>query len=110
NGTRGTAGSMAKLLLDGYAGVASLRIGGCDYHNNNGWENKDNEIGDITGRIIEAAHRKGKPIMIINYTDGGVSANTDGTQGNNVAASGHFGPTNDSGTRSSAFLMVYNPS
>lgn len=109
NGTRGAAGSMAKLLLDGYAGVASLRIGGCDYHNNMGWENKDNEIGDITGRILEAAHRKGKPIMIINYTDGGVSANTAGTQGNNVAATGHFGPTNDSGTRSSAFSLVYNP-
>lgn len=109
-GAQGAAGreaALVKMLLDGYAGVATLRVGGCDYHNNAvaNWSGKDQEIGTIIGRAIEAAARKGKNLHVIAFTDGSTSCSGNG---NNDATRGYYGPTNDSGTRSSIFSLTYS--
>jgi hypothetical protein len=107
NGTESQTATMTKLLLDGYAGVAVQRIGGCDYHNNTpaSVNAKDREIGLAAGQFLEAAARKGKNAHVIIYTDGGAAAG-----GGNVDAAvfpGFNGPTADSDTRSGMFTLTY---
>jgi hypothetical protein len=105
NGGRDAA--LVKMLLDGYAGVATLRVGGCDYHGTDvtNWSAKDREIGTIIGRAMEAAALKGKNLHIIAFTDGSTSCSGNGS---NDAARGFFGPTNDSGSRSSVISFTYS--
>jgi hypothetical protein len=94
------------MLLDGYAGVATLRVGGCDYHGTAlaNWSAKDVEIGTIIGRAMEVAARKGKNLHVIAFTDGSTSCSG---MGSNDDARGFYGPTNDSGSRSAVISLTY---
>lgn len=99
--------ALVKLLLDGYAGVATLTVGGCDYHNNAlaNWSGKDREIGGIIGRALESARLKNKNLHVIVFTDGSTSCSG---MGSNDDIRGFNGPTNDSGSRSSIFSLTYS--
>ncbi len=106
-GNGGRDAALVKMLLDGYAGVATLRVGGCDYHGTDitNWSAKDQEIGTIIGRALETAARKGKNLHVIAFTDGSTSCSGNGS---NDAARGFYGPTNDSGSRSAVISLTYS--
>lgn len=99
------AGSIAKLVLDGYAGAGVIQMGGYDYHGQGRatQDTRDLEAGQMIGRILEVAALKATPVMIYVYTDGGVSSGQAG------AVNGIFPFTSDSGERSAAFTLVYKP-
>lgn len=115
--------SVAKLVLDSIAGAGSITIGGGDYHGGTAVNThaKDMEVGRAIGKSILLARRKEKNLVIHLYTDGGVSGDAGGVSepvetlgvgnGNIVEKVKWAG---DSGTRSSAVLLVYkhnhNPS
>lgn len=105
NANQQRAATIAKLVLDGYAGAGVISLGGYDYHGQGRTtqDNQDLEAGRMIGRILEMAAAKNKPVMIYVYTDGGVSASQAG------AVNGIFPFANDSGERSAAFAMVYKP-
>ncbi|MEZ4742072.1 MAG: hypothetical protein R3B45_06455 [Bdellovibrionota bacterium] len=107
SGTEQRTGTLAKLLLDGYVGVAVQRIGGCDYHNNSltSVTDKDREIGLAAGQFLEAAARKGKNAHVIIYTDGGTGASGNNNDATNFP--GINGPTADNGQRSGMFSLTY---
>ena len=103
----GQIGSIAKLLLDGYAGAGTVSVPGFDYHTGNRatGERKNADVGRYIGKAINLAAAKQEDLMIYVYTDGGVVANaavdssTDGRGKNSWAG--------DSGERSGAFALVY---
>lgn len=99
--------TIAKMVLDGFIGAATIEMGGYDYHTGDRQmgELKDQEAGEVIGRILELAARKQKDVVIIVLTDGGVAANS--TVDSTVGGRGKFGWSGDSGQRSSAFMMVY---
>jgi hypothetical protein len=102
--------SIIKLVLDGYAAAGNIELGGYDYHGRdssdgaNSPENKDLEAGRLIGRILKAAQLKNKRVCIHVFTDGGVSFSDtiDPVTGRNV-------PVSDSGQRSAAYVLSYNP-
>ena len=97
------AGAIAKLVLDGYAGGGSVALGGFDYHGQGRAQQDKQDLlaGQAIGRALELAALKKKPLMIYVFTDGGVSA---GGGGNGILAF-----SADSGVRSAAFSLIYNP-
>lgn len=99
--------TMSKLLLDGYLGVATVEMGGFDYHTNDRavGERRDLLLGSLIGRVITLAALKRKNIMIYVFTDGGVSA--QGMIDNSQDGRGKIGWTGDSSQRSSSFMLVY---
>lgn len=106
-GTKRQVATMAKLLLDGYVGAATISKGGNDYHDKtrSTGENRDFEAGEIIGQVMALAARKRKNIIIYVLTDGGVAASDQ--IDNSAAGRGKYVWTGDSGQRSSAFLLVY---
>lgn len=107
DGNQRKTASIAKMVLDGFIGAATIELGGYDYHTGNrqDGEVRDFELGQVIGRIVELAARKQKDVCIIVLTDGGVSAND--TIDDSVNGRGKFGWAGDSGQRSSSFMMVY---
>lgn len=99
--------TMAKLLLDGYVGVATVEMGGFDYHTNDraAGEQRDLALGSLIGRVLTLASLKRKNIMIYVFTDGGVSA--QGMIDNSQNGRGKIGWTGDSSQRSSSFMLIY---
>lgn len=99
--------TMSKLLLDGYLGVATVELGGFDYHTNERatGELRDLNLGALIGRVLTLASLKRKNIMIYVFTDGGVSA--QGMIDNTANGRGKIGWTGDSSQRSSSFMLVY---
>lgn len=107
DGNQRKTATIAKMVLDGFIGAATIEMGGYDYHSGNraDGEQRDIEAGQVIGRIMALAARKQKDIVIIVLTDGGVSANP--TVDNSAGGRGKFIWSGDSGQRSSAFMMVY---
>jgi hypothetical protein len=105
NAEQQSAGTIAKLVLDGMAGAGVVSMGGYDYHGQGRaqQDSKDLEAGRMIGRFLEAAARKNKPVMVYVFTDGGVSARAAGD------VNGIFPFVSDSGQRSAALAFVYKP-
>jgi hypothetical protein len=99
--------TLAKLVLEGYIGAATIEKGGYDYHNRtrSSGEQRDEQAGRLIGKVMELAARKQKDVMILVYTDGGVAARAE--IDDSAAGRGKYVWTGDSGQRSSAFMMVY---
>ncbi len=107
DGNQRKVATMAKLILDGHIGVATVELGGFDYHTNDRatGEGRDLDLGSLMGRVFQLASLKRKNIMIYVFTDGGVSAgNTVDNSGN---GRGKLVWAGDSSQRSSSFMMVY---
>lgn len=107
NGNRERTATIAKLVLDGYAGVGSIELGGYDYHGQgrDTQAQKDQNVGELIGSVLQLAQLKNKDVMIYVLTDGGVSANTN--VDNSALGNGRFDFSSDSGSRSSSLLLVH---
>ncbi len=107
DGNQRKTATIAKMVLDGFVGAATIELGGYDYHSGNrqDGEQRDLEAGQVIGRIIELAARKQKDVVIIVLTDGGVAADTN--VDNTVGGRGKYAWAGDSGQRSSALMMIY---
>lgn len=106
-GDQRTAGTVTKMVLDGLAATGTITMGGYDYHTGNRTvgDQKDREVGEIIGRIMQTAAMKNTPVVVYVYTDGGVSARNEAD--NN--AQGKLVWAGDSSQRSASLMMVYNP-
>ncbi len=101
--------AVANLVLDGTAGVGSITVGGCDYHNGSAssGQAKDIEIGRHIGKCIKLAAAKGKNLFIHLYTDGGVGGDNGGTTDDTVAGAGRVNWVTDNGAISAQICIVY---
>jgi hypothetical protein len=100
-------GAIAKLLLDGNAGAATVTLPGYDYHDNTRatGEQRDFQAGVQIGRALELAARKQKDLAIYLYTDGGVTSS--GQLDNSANGRGKGVWRGDSGQRSATVMLVY---
>tara|TARA_R110002072_G_scaffold276051_1_gene437642 strand:- start:411155 stop:412627 length:1473 start_codon:yes stop_codon:yes gene_type:complete len=107
NGDQRKVATMAKLLLDGHLGVATVEKGGYDYHDKTRatGERRDFDAGELIGRVLQLAAAKNKNIMIYVITDGGVAARDE--IDNSADGRGKYVWSGDSGQRSSSFMLVY---
>ena len=98
------AASIASLVLQGQATAGTVEMGGFDYHGRSRAQTDaaDQKVGELLGKTISAAAAMQSPVMIHVYTDGGVSS------GNNEE-NGKFRWQSDSGARSAAFVLMYDP-
>lgn len=101
NGNERKSGSIAKMVLDGYAGVGTIELGGYDYHGNPRTEtdNRDRNVGNIIGKILSLAEKKQKDVMIYVFSDGAVSSNQSGN--------GKLAFTNDDDDRAATYMLLY---
>lgn len=106
-GIRNRAKPIVKMVLDGYIGAGTIQLGGYDYHDGTraSGEQRDRELGQLMGAIMELAALKQKDVVIYVLTDGGVAAQE--TVDNSADGAGRFIWTGDSGQRSATFMMVY---
>jgi hypothetical protein len=104
-GSEGAVGTIAKLLLDDFVGAAVCELGGYDYHGQGRGQQDAQDLlaGQMIGKVLQLAALKQKPIMIYVVTDGGVSSNGGGE------VNGIYAFANDSGERSAAFALLYDP-
>lgn len=100
------AGSIAKMVLDGFAAAGTITLGGYDYHGNTRvvTDQRDVNAGEIIGRVMHLAHLKNTPVVIYVMTDGGVASNASVDPAN-----GKFQWSSDSGNRASSLMLVYDP-
>lgn len=110
NGNDDSVTTIAKMVIDGYAGAGTISLGGYDYHGQSraNTAQRDFDAGRSVGMAIEMAARKQKPLVVSVLTDGGVSS-SGGAVDNDPRAAGGFSFRSDSGTRSASFMLVYNP-
>lgn len=105
---RKTAAAM-KLVMNGFAGAATIEMGGYDYHGGQRQEGeiKDERAGRCMGACLEYAARIGVPLMMYVFSDGSVSSN--GVIDNSAAGRGKGEWQSDNSSTAAAFFMVYNP-
>jgi hypothetical protein len=105
---RKTAAVM-KLVLEGYAGAGTITMGGYDYHGQGRatGEVRNFRAGQCMGACLEYAARKGIPLMMYVFSDGGISS---GMQvDNTVDGRGKFMWTSDNQSTATSFFLVFNP-
>ena len=105
---RKTAAVM-KLAVNGYAGAATITMGGYDYHtgNRSAGELRDLRAGRCIGAVLEYARRRNKPIMIYVFSDGSVFSN--GAVDNSTDGRGKGVWTGDNSGTAASFFLVYDP-
>jgi hypothetical protein len=105
---RKTAAIM-KLVMNGFAGAATIEMGGYDYHGGARAEGevKDFRAGRCMGACIEYAARIGTPLMMYVFSDGSVSSN--GAIDNSPDGGGKGEWVSDNSSTAGAFFMVFNP-
>lgn len=102
-------GAISNLLTRGVAGAGNLVVSGCDYHNGTGATGnlKDFQIGRSIGLAIRMAHQRGKNLFVHLYSDGAAGGDPGGAIDTTLNGDGRVNWTADSGTRSSAMILVY---
>ena len=105
---RKTAAVM-KLVMNGFAGAATIEMGGYDYHGGARAEGevKDFRAGRCMGACIEYAARIGVPLMMYVFSDGSLSSN--GAIDNSPDGRGKGEWVSDNSSTAGAFFMVFNP-
>jgi len=105
---RKTAAVM-KLVMNGFAGAATIEMGGYDYHGGARAEGevKDFRAGRCMGACIEYAGRIGVPLMMYVFSDGSLSSN--GAIDNSQDGRGKGEWVSDNSSTAGAFFMVFNP-
>jgi hypothetical protein len=101
--------SVMKLILNGYAGAATIAMGGFDYHNSMraSGETRNQQAGVVIGAILEYAHRVNSPVMIQVISDG--SLVSTGTADTSTAGRNKFGWQGDNQQLGASILLVYSP-
>jgi hypothetical protein len=105
---RKTAAVM-KLVINGFAGAATIEMGGYDYHGGARAEGevKDFRAGRCMGACIEYAARIGVPLMLYVFSDGSLSSN--GAIDNSPDGRGKGEWVSDNSSTAGSFFMVFNP-
>lgn len=101
--------SIAKLVVNGYAGAGTISSGGYDYHDGTRatGEVRDFRAGVCIGACLEYAARKGQPLMIYVFSDGSLSSN--GMIDGSVNGRGKGQWTGDNQGTAASLILVYNP-
>ncbi|MDH4073477.1 MAG: general secretion pathway protein GspF, partial [Gammaproteobacteria bacterium] len=105
---RKTAAIM-KLVMNGFAGAATIEMGGYDYHGGARAEGevKDFRAGRCMGACIEYAARIGVPLMLYVFSDGSLSSN--GAIDNSQDGRGKGEWVSDNSSTAGSFFLVFNP-
>lgn len=103
--TNPSSSAVAKLVLDGLAGVGTIQMGDYDYHTVtfDMQNNKDFEAGVQAGQLFQTAAIKKSPLILYWFTDGGVAAAASNP------INGRYRFDSDSGERSAAVMLIYDP-
>jgi len=103
------AASIMKLVINGFAGAATIEMGGYDYHGGARAEGevKDFRAGRCMGACIEYAARIGVPLMMYVFSDGSVSSN--GALDNSIDGRGKGEWVSDNSSTAASFFMVFDP-
>ncbi len=101
--------SIMKLVMNGYAGAATVEMGGYDYHGGARAEGevKDFRAGRCMGACLEYAAIRGVPLMLYVFSDGSLSSN--GTIDNSIEGRGKGEWSSDNSSTAGSFFLVYNP-
>ena len=101
--------SIMKLIMNGYAGAATIEMGGYDYHGGARAEGevKDFRAGRCMGACLEYAAIRGVPLMLYVFSDGSLSSN--GTIDNSIEGRGKGEWSSDNSSTAGSFFLVYNP-
>lgn len=96
-------GAMVYNALLGFAGTASLEIGGYDYHDNtrSTGDARDLEAGRTIGRILQSAKVLNKPVFLHVVSDGAVSSAISNSR-NSIW-------TSDRGTAGASYMILFHP-
>ncbi len=101
--------SIMKLIMNGFAGAATIEMGGYDYHGGRRAEGevKDFRAGICMGACLEYAAMRGVPLMLYVFSDGSLSSN--GAIDNTVEGRGKLEWSSDNSSTAASFFLVYNP-
>lgn len=90
-------------VLAGNAGAGTITLGGYDYHDQTRTtgDGKDQQAGELIGRILQTAALMNKPVMIFVTTDGSV-VSAESTEAGSPW-------TSDRGDASCSYLLAYSP-
>lgn len=103
------AAAAMKLVVNGYAGCATIESGGYDYHDGTRatGEVRDFEAGVQMGAMLEYAARRAQPLVLYIFSDGSVSSSGD--IDNSQQGRGKFSWQSDNSSTASTFMLVYDP-
>jgi len=98
-----------KMIINGYAGAATIEMGGFDYHDSTRatGETRDFKAGQCIGACLEYAARVGVPLMIYVFSDG--SLVSSGMPDNSVAGRGKGAWMADNTATAASLMLVYDP-
>ena len=101
--------SIAKLVLDGFAGAGTVEFGGYDYHDGTRatGEIKDERAGEAIGAALQIAANKGVPLAIYILSDGSVAS--DGAIDNTLAGDGKLVWRGDNSSTAASVMLVFHP-
>jgi hypothetical protein len=101
--------SVMKLVINGFAGAATIEMGGYDYHGGARAEGevKDFRAGRCMGACIEYAARVGVPLMLYVFSDGSLSSN--GVLDTSPEGRGKGEWVSDNSSTAGSFFLVFNP-
>jgi len=107
NNGQSQVATMAKLLIDGNTGAATVERGGYDYHDGSRstGEVKDFEAGRLMGQALQLAALKQRDLIVYAFSDGSVTSS--GGVDNSGNGRGKLVWTADSGQRGAAFMLYY---
>jgi hypothetical protein len=102
-------GSVAKLVLSGFAGAGTIELGGYDYHDGTRatGEGKDEIAGQAIGAALQYAAALNSPLVIYLLSDGSLSS--DGVVDNSAAGGGKPVWRGDNSDTSSTVMFVFDP-
>jgi hypothetical protein len=96
-------GSAVVSVLNGVGSVASLELGGYDYHNGTRTtgDQKDNEAGVLVGRVLATAAALNKKVFVFVTSDGAVDS---------PDSQSRVAPwQSDNGPAGCAYMLTYDP-
>jgi hypothetical protein len=98
-----------KMIINGYAGAATIEMGGYDYHDSTRatGETRDFMAGQCMGACLEYAARVGVPLMICVISDGSLASN--GMPDNSAAGRGKGIWLADNTATAAALMLVFDP-
>lgn len=98
-----TQAALVYNVIKGNAAAGTINLGGYDYHNGTRatGDGRDNQAGQLVGRILQSFAQQGTKGFVVVTTDGSVTGPTTNTPD---------GPwTSDRGSAGMAYMIAYDP-
>jgi hypothetical protein len=101
--------SVMKMVIDGYAGAATIEMGGFDYHtgDRSTGEGRDFKAGQCIGACLQYAALRQVPLMIYVFSDGSLASN--GMIDTSVGGGDKGVWTADNTATAASLMLVYDP-